>query len=97
MANRLNIEEMAELDSPLFRQSCHDCNFCDGLRDMPTSEKGETTAESVEVSATGQHIDFYKNIKDLTFCFRTLKVTTLSGPLSASAHSTCDDYRSLDW
>jgi hypothetical protein len=47
MANRSSIEEMAELDSPLFRQSCRDCDFCDGLRDMPTSEKGKTTAESI--------------------------------------------------
>jgi hypothetical protein len=97
MANRSSIEEMAELDAPLFRQSCRNCDFCDGLRDMPTSEKGETTAESTEVSATGWHIDFYKNIKDLTFCFSAPEVTAVPGPLPSSTHSTCDDCRSLDW
>ncbi|KAB5589539.1 Arsenite transporter [Ceratobasidium theobromae] len=31
-----NMREMDDLDPPLFRPSCTDCTFCDGLRDMGT-------------------------------------------------------------
>lgn len=43
MSTRVNEQSMAEVvqehDAPLFRPSCRDCNFCDGLRDMDPQEK----------------------------------------------------------
>ncbi|KAF8752494.1 Sodium Bile acid symporter family [Rhizoctonia solani] len=64
-----NVKEMAELDPPLFRQSCANCDFCDGLRDMDTGDKQMPTEDS-RLSATGL-------FKSLSFLDRYLAVFIL--------------------
>ncbi|QRW19864.1 arsenite resistance protein ArsB [Rhizoctonia solani] len=64
-----NVKEMAELDPPLFRQSCANCEFCDGLRDMDTGDKQMPTEDS-RLSATGL-------FKSLSFLDRYLAVFIL--------------------
>jgi hypothetical protein len=43
MSAPVNEQNMAEVvqepAAPLFRPSCRDCDFCDGLRDMDPQEK----------------------------------------------------------
>jgi hypothetical protein len=57
--NRTNINEgetkveMTEFESPLFRQSCRDCDFCDGLRDEGKDEKD--SFDKPTISAKGAH------------------------------------------
>lgn len=50
--------EMDKFDSPLFRQNCHNCGFCSGLRDEKIIEdKGINKAP---ISARGSY--YAKNV-----------------------------------
>jgi ACR3 family arsenite transporter len=48
-------KEMDNLDPPLFRQSCTNCDFCEGLRDMDAvQEEKRPDAVGSAVSAAGE-------------------------------------------
>ncbi|KAJ1299443.1 hypothetical protein OPQ81_002691 [Rhizoctonia solani] len=64
-------KEMAELEPPLFRASCTNCDFCDGLRDIDQSE--EDKRGPVEDTALSAKTLF----KSLSFLDRYLAVFIL--------------------
>ncbi|CCO35190.1 Arsenite resistance protein ArsB [Rhizoctonia solani AG-1 IB] len=63
-------KEMNELDPPLFRQNCANCDFCDGLRDMDATADKKTPAQDLPVSATTL-------FKSLSFLDRYLAILIL--------------------
>ncbi|KAG9093273.1 hypothetical protein FRC06_011586, partial [Ceratobasidium sp. 370] len=50
-----DVQEMEDMDPPLFRPSCANCDFCSGLRDMDTTGEEAKRGEPAHIatSATG--------------------------------------------
>ncbi|KAG8711549.1 hypothetical protein FRC09_020536, partial [Ceratobasidium sp. 395] len=47
-----DVQEMGEMESPLFRTSCTDCDFCSGLRDMGSNSLEAKREEGGETPLT---------------------------------------------
>lgn len=91
-------------EAVLFRKSCRNCDFCDGLGDM--GEKSQQTAqpplndlvEDSNVSFGGMRYLYLLNHSIFSYglSFRTLSFTLLPGQIPIHLHPTCHDLRCSD-
>ncbi|KAG8774383.1 hypothetical protein FRC12_002022 [Ceratobasidium sp. 428] len=72
-----DVQEMGEIESPFFRASCTDCNFCSGLRDMDSKSSEAKREEGEETSLTAGAL-----FQSLSFLDRYLAVFILLSMIS---------------
>ncbi|QRV78183.1 arsenite resistance protein ArsB [Ceratobasidium sp. AG-Ba] len=72
-----DVQELCEMDPPLFRQSCTNCDFCSGLRDMDPVDSDDMRDETAEMPLSAGGL-----FKSLSFLDQYLAIFILLAMIS---------------